>query len=48
MWQAGRQAGTAMWELTQEFEWPTRDAGMANKNAKVHLVSVLNQDTFSS
>ena len=34
-------------EFTQEFEQHIRDAGMTEEDAKVHLVSVLNQDTLS-
>ena len=41
-----RQAGTAAREFAQEFEWCARDAGMAKENAKVYLVSALNQDTL--
>ena len=34
-------------EFTREFERHARDAGMAEEDAKVHLVSVLNQDTLA-
>ena len=34
-------------EFTREFERCARDAGMAEEDAKVHLVSVLNQDTLA-
>ena len=40
-----RQAGMAAREFTQEFERCARDVGMAEEDAEVHLVSVLNQDT---
>ena len=33
-------------EFAWEFEQHAQDAGMAEKDAKVHLVSVLNQDTL--
>ena len=42
-----QQAGTAMREFAQEFEWHTQDVGMAKEDAKVHLVLALNQDTLS-
>ena len=42
-----RQAGTAAREFAREFERHARDAGMAEEDAKVHLVSVLNQDTLA-
>ena len=41
------QAGTAAREFAREFERRARDAGMAEEDAKVHLVSVLNQDTLA-
>ena len=41
------QAGTETREFAWEFEWCTRDASMAEEDAKVHLVLVLNQDTLS-
>ena len=41
------QAGTAAREFAQEFERHARDVGMAEEDAKVHLVSVLNQDTLA-
>ena len=34
-------------EFAREFEWHVRDTGMAEEDAKVHLVSVLNQDTLT-
>ena len=34
-------------EFSWEFERCARDAGMAEEDAKVHLVSVLYQDTLS-
>ena len=37
-----RQAGTAAREFAREFERRARDAGMAEEDAKVHLVSALN------
>ena len=40
-----RQAGMVAREFAREFEWHARDMGMAEEDAKVHLVSVLNQDT---
>ena len=42
-----RQAGTAAREFAREFERCARDAGMAEEDAKVHLVSALNQDTLT-
>ena len=33
-------------EFTREFERRARDMGMAEEDAKVHLVSALNQDTL--
>ena len=42
-----RQAGMAAREFAREFEWHARDAGMAEEDAKVHLVSALNQDTLA-
>ena len=41
------QAGTVAREFAQEFEWCAQDVGMAEKDAKVHLVSALNQDTLA-
>ena len=41
------QAGTAAREFAREFERRARDAGMAEEDAKVHLVSALNQDTLA-
>ena len=42
-----RQAGTAAREFVREFERHARDMGMAEEDAKVHLVSALNQDTLA-
>ena len=42
-----RQTGTAAREFAREFERRARDAGMAEEDAKVHLVSALNQDTLT-
>ena len=42
-----RQAGTAAREFPREFERHARDVGMAEEDAKVHLVLVLNQDTLA-
>ena len=42
-----RQAGTAAREFAREFEWHARDVSMAEEDAKVYLVSVLNQDTLA-
>ena len=41
------QAEIAIREFSQEFEWRAWDAGMAEEDAKVHLVSVLIQDTLT-
>ena len=41
------QAGTAAREFARELERHARDAGMAEEDAKVHLVSALNQDTLA-
>ena len=41
------QAGMATREFAWEFEWHAQDAGMAEEDAKVHLVSALNQDTLA-
>ena len=41
------QAGTVTREFTWEFKRCTRGVGMAEKVAKVHLVSALNQDTLT-
>ena len=41
------QAGTAAREFAREFKWRARDTGMAGEDAKVHLVSALNQDTLA-
>ena len=41
------QAGTAVREFAREFERRARDAGMAEEDAKVYLVSALNQDTLA-
>ena len=43
MWQAGMVAR----EFAREFERHARDVGMAKEDAKVHLVSALNQDTLA-
>ena len=43
MWQAGMVAR----EFAQEFERRARDVGMAEEDAKVHLVSALNQNTLA-
>ena len=42
-----RQAGMVTRKFTQEFKWCARDAGMAEEDAKVHLVLALSQDTLS-
>ena len=42
-----RQAGTAAREFAREFERHTRDTGIAEEDAKVHLVLALNQDTLA-
>ena len=42
-----RQAGTAAREFAREFKRHAQDAGMAKEDAKVHLVSALNQDTLA-
>ena len=34
-------------EFAREFERRARDVGMAKEDAKVHLVSALNQDTLA-
>ena len=34
-------------EFAREFEQHTQDVGIAKEDTKVHLVSVLNQDTLS-
>ena len=41
------QAGTVIREFTKEFKLHAQDVGMVKENAKVHLVSVLNQDTLT-
>ena len=41
------QAGTATREFTWEFKRHAQDVGMAKEDAKVHLVSVLNQVTLT-
>ena len=43
MWQAGTEAR----EFAREFEWRAWDAGIAKEDAKVHLVSALNQDILA-
>ena len=42
-----QQAGIAAREFAQEFERFSQDVGMAKEDAKVHLVSALNQDTLA-
>ena len=42
-----QQAGTVGRESAREFERHARDVGMAKEDAKVHLVSALNQDTLA-
>ena len=42
-----QQAGMAAREFAREFERHARDAGMAEEDTKVHLVSALNQDTLA-
>ena len=42
-----RQAGMAAREFAREFEWRAQDVGMAEEDAKVHLVLALNQDTLT-
>ena len=42
-----RQSGTAAREFAREFERRAQDACMAEEDAKVHLVSALNQDTLA-
>ena len=42
-----QQDGTAAKEFTRQFELRARDMGMAEEDAKVHLVSALNQDTLA-
>ena len=42
-----RQAGTVPRGFAREFERGAWDVGMAEEDAKVHLVSVLNQDTLA-
>ena len=41
-----QQAGTATRGFDWEFEWHTQDVGIAEEDAKVHLVLALNQDTL--
>ena len=41
------QAGTAAREFAREFKWHAWDTGMVKEDAKVNLVSVLNQDTLA-
>ena len=41
------QAGMVVKEFAREFERHARDAGMAEEDAKVHLVSALSQDTLT-
>ena len=51
MWPQCGRLGLAGWdggrEFAREFERRARDAGMAKEDAKVHLVSALNQDTLA-
>ena len=42
-----QQAETVAREFAREFERCARNAGMAEEDAKVHLVSALNQDTLA-
>ena len=42
MWQVGMVTR----KLAHQFEWHTQDVGMAEEDTKVHLVSVLNQETL--
>ena len=42
-----QQAGTVAREFAREFERHARDAGMAEEDTKVYLVSALNQDTLA-
>ena len=42
-----QQAGTAAREFAREFERCAWDMGMAKEDAKVYLVSVLNQATLA-
>ena len=42
-----RQAGTAAREFDREFERRAWDVGMAEEDAKVHLILALNQDTLA-
>ena len=42
-----QQAARAAREFTREFERHAWDVGIAEENAKVHLVLVLNQDTLA-
>ena len=42
-----QQAGMAAREFTRQLEQHAQDAGMAEEDAKVHLVSELNQDTLA-
>ena len=41
------QSGTAAREFAREFERHAQDTGMAEEDAKVHLVSALNQDILA-
>ena len=41
------QVGTVTREFAREFEQCTRDVGMAEEDAKVHLFAALNQDTLT-
>ena len=42
-----QQARTVAREFAREFKRHARDVGMAKEDAKVHLVSALNQDTLA-
>ena len=42
-----RQAGAAAREFAREFKRRALDVSMAEEDAKVHLVSELNQDTLT-
>ena len=42
-----QQAGTVAREFVREFKRCALDVGMAEEDAKVHLVSELNQDTLA-
>ena len=42
-----QQAGIATREFARGFKWHAQDMGMAEEDAKVHLISALNQDTLT-